>query len=57
MTLQGHTDMAMHAEFSFDGTLLLTAAQDNKARVWDMQTGSFWLTAWSVSSSSNPYPI
>ena len=32
MTLQGHTERTMHAEFSFDGTLLLTAAQDNKAR-------------------------
>ena len=32
MALQGHTERAMHAEFSFDDTLLLTAAQDNKAR-------------------------
>ena len=40
MALQGHTERAMHAEFSFDDTLLLTAAQDNKARVWDAQTGA-----------------
>jgi WD40 repeat protein len=32
MTLRGHTDMVMHAEFSFDGSLLFTAALDNKAR-------------------------
>ena len=40
MLLQGHTDGVMSAEFSPDGTRVLTVSSDNTARLWDAATGA-----------------
>jgi WD40 repeat protein len=39
LTLVGHKAALLSAEFSSDGTLVLTAGYDRTARVWDAQTG------------------
>ena len=38
-TLTGHTDLVNHAAFSPDGTRIVTASEDNTARIWDAITG------------------
>ena len=38
-TLTGHTDLVNHAAFSPDGTRIVTASEDNTARIWDATTG------------------
>ena len=40
MLLQGHTGGVMSAEFSPDGTRVVTASSDNTARLWDAVTGA-----------------
>jgi len=40
MLLQGHTGGVMSAEFSPDGTRVLTVSSDNTARLWDAATGA-----------------
>ncbi|MCO5206363.1 MAG: hypothetical protein M9928_15110 [Anaerolineae bacterium] len=37
-TLHGHTDTVKSAEFSADGSRLLTASTDGTARIWDVAT-------------------
>ena len=39
LTLSGHTDAATSAEWSPDGTTILTASNDGTARLWDSATG------------------
>ncbi|HET7506575.1 MAG TPA: TIR domain-containing protein [Kofleriaceae bacterium] len=39
ITLIGHTSYITAAEFSSDGTRVVTASDDNAARVWDANTG------------------
>lgn len=38
-TLTGHTAPILDAGFSADGTLLVTASQDQTARLWDVRSG------------------
>ena len=38
-TLTGHTESVLYAAFSPDGTRILTASDDNTARIWDATTG------------------
>jgi WD40 repeat protein len=38
-TLTGHRSLVTDAEFSPDGTLLVTTSVDHDARVWDVRTG------------------
>jgi WD40 repeat protein len=38
-TLKGHTDSVHYAEFSPDGTKVVTASYDNTARIWDATSG------------------
>jgi len=40
MTLHGHTDSINSVEFSHDGQHVVTASNDNTARIWDTQTYS-----------------
>ena len=44
VTLVGHKAWLTDAEFSRDGTLVLTAAFDRTARVWDARTGEALVT-------------
>jgi WD40 repeat protein len=44
VTLVGHTASLLWAEFSPDGTLVLTCSYDRTARVWDAQTGECLVT-------------
>ena len=37
--LSGHTDQVGYADFSSDGTLLVSGSQDKTAKLWDIQTG------------------
>ncbi len=39
LVLDGHSGSVMHAEFSPDGTKIVTASADKTARVWDANTG------------------
>jgi WD40 repeat protein len=38
-TLAGHTGAVRDAEFSTDGTLVVTASDDHDARIWSVTTG------------------
>lgn len=38
-SLEGHSDWLYSAEFSPDGTRIVSASQDGTARVWDAETG------------------
>jgi WD40 repeat protein len=38
-TLSGHRSLVTDAEFSPDGTLLVTASVDHDARIWDVRSG------------------
>lgn len=38
--LEGHLDRVRSAAFSPDGTRVVTASDDNTARVWDAATGA-----------------
>jgi WD40 repeat protein len=38
-TLTGHTARVNYADFSPDGKRIITASQDNTARVWDANSG------------------
>jgi WD40 repeat protein len=44
LTLKGHTSRLFSASFSPDGTRIVTASQDQTAKVWDAQTGAEALT-------------
>ncbi len=44
VTLVGHKSWLLGAEFSPDGTLVLTCGYDRTARVWDAQTGECLVT-------------
>ena len=39
LTLRGHSDRIIRARFSPDGTRIVTASEDNTARVWDASDG------------------
>ncbi|MDR3232099.1 MAG: hypothetical protein LBT46_00250, partial [Planctomycetaceae bacterium] len=39
IVLEGHTDTVRSAAFSPDGTKIVTASEDNTARIWDAATG------------------
>jgi WD40 repeat protein/tRNA A-37 threonylcarbamoyl transferase component Bud32 len=39
LTLKGHTGAVRSASFSPDGSRIVTASQDNTAKVWDAKTG------------------
>jgi WD40 repeat protein len=40
LKLRGHTEMIRYAEYSSDGTKIVTASDDHTARIWDARTGS-----------------
>jgi WD40 repeat protein/DNA-binding SARP family transcriptional activator len=44
LTLRGHTDFALHAVFSPDGTRVVTNSSDGSFKLWDAVTGSELLT-------------
>ncbi len=39
LTLKGHTDYVFEAEFSKDGSRLVTSSDDQTSRIWDTKTG------------------
>ena len=59
VTLQGHTDGVICAEFSPDGARVVTASYDRTARVWDAATGATLMTlrnhtSWVDSCAFSP---
>jgi serine/threonine protein kinase len=44
LTLKGHTGRVRSASFSPDGTRIVTASEDQTARLWDVKTGTATLT-------------
>ena len=58
LTLEGHTDPVRSASFSPDGTRIVTASEDNTAKLWDARSGAEVLSlkghtsyVWSASFS------
>jgi WD40 repeat protein len=43
-SLEGHTDMVNFVEYSPDGKLLITASDDNTAKIWDATTETVLVT-------------
>ena len=59
LTLKGHVDGVVSAEFSPDGTRIVTGSLDNRAKVWDAKSGAEVLTLkghtfWVFSASFSP---